>query len=222
MSLAQFFTTFIVIHGVSGMIALVAGTVSVIAKKGSVIHKKSGMIFFYGMMLAGSSGIMASVLPGHYNPFLFVVGLFSVYLVLTGYRALKFTKVKTRSQLGPDIILAWGMMCVAVLMVLFGSYVILKIDTIGVVLIIFGVIAFLNGYNDLKAFKNIKTLRSKAIRLHIAKISGGYIAAFTAFLVTNQILPAMLSWLLPTVFGIVFIGYWLRKTRRKKKRIVSQ
>lgn len=221
MSLVQFFTVFIAIHAISGMIALVAGTVSVIVKKGGKIHKKSGKVFFYGMMLAGGSGILASVLPEHYNPFLFVVGLFSIYLVVTGYRALKFTKVKTKAQLRPDISLAWGMMVVAVLMVLFGSYVILKIDTIGIVLVIFGIIAFLNGYNDLKAFRDIKTLRSKSIRLHIGKISGGYIAAFTAFLVTNQLLPAMLSWLLPTVFGIIFIAYWLRNTRRKKKKGVA-
>ncbi len=221
MSLAQFFTVFIAIHVISGMIGLIAGTISVIAKKGGKIHKTSGKVFFYAMMFAGGSGIVASVLPEHYNPFLFVVGLFSIYLVLTGYRALKFTKVKTKAQLRPDSILAWGMIVVAVLMVLFGSYVILKIDTIGIVLIIFGVIAFLNGYNDLKAFSDIKTLRTKALRLHIGKISGGYIAAFTAFLVTNQVLPALLSWLLPTVFGIVFITYWLRKTRRKKKVVTS-
>jgi uncharacterized membrane protein len=217
MSLTQFFTIFIAIHAVSGMIALVAGTISVIAKKGGKVHKKSGKVFFYGMMLAGGSGIVASVLPGHYNPFLFVVGLFSIYLVLSGYRALNFTKVRTTAQLRPDIILAWTMIVVAVLMVLFGSYVLIKIDSIGIVLLVFGVIAFLNGYNDLKAFKDLKTLRKKAIRLHIGKISGGYIAAFTAFLVTNAILPSLLSWLLPTVFGIVFITYWLRKTRIKKK-----
>ena len=217
MSLTQFFTIFIAIHAISGMISLVAGTISVIAKKGGKAHKKSGKIFFYGMLLAGGSGIVASLLPGHYNPFLFVVGLFSIYLVLSGYRALKFTKVKTRAQLRPDIILAWGMITVAVLMISFGSYVLIKIDTIGVVLIIFGVIAFLNGYNDLKAFKDLKTLRKKAIRLHIAKISGGYIAAFTAFLVTNAVLPSLLGWLLPTVFGTIFIMYWLRKTRIKKK-----
>ena len=221
MSLTQFFTIFIAIHAISGMISLVAGTISVIAKKGGKVHKKSGKVFFYGMMLAGSSGIVASLLPGHYNPFLFVVGLFSVYLVLSGYRALKFTKVKTRAQLRPDIILAWAMILVAALMISFGSYVLIKIDTIGVVLIIFGVIAFLNGYNDLKAFKDLKTLRKKAIRLHIGKISGGYIAAFTAFLVTNAVLPSLLGWLLPTVFGTVFITYWLRKTRIKKKVATS-
>lgn len=221
MSLVQFFTVFITIHAVAGMIALITGTISVIAKKGGKVHKKSGKVFFYGMIVAGSSGIIASLLPEHYNPFLFVVGLFSIYLVVSGYRALGFTKIKTKAQLRPDILLAWGMMVVAVLMVLFGGYVLIKIDTIGIVLLIFGVIAFFNGYTDLKAFRNLKTLRAKAIRLHIGKISGGYIAAFTAFLVTNQILPTLLSWLLPTVFGTIFITYWLRKMRRKKKVIAS-
>jgi len=219
MSLAQFFTVFIAIHAISGMISLIAGTISVIAKKGGKVHKTSGKVFFYGMILAGGSGMVASVLPEHYNPFLFVVGLFSMYLVLTGYRALKFTKIKTKRQLRPDRILAWGMIVVAVLMVLFGSYVLLNVGSIGIVLVVFGIIAFLNGYNDLKSFRDLKSLRTKALGLHIGKISGAYIAAFTAFLVTNQVLPALLSWLLPTAFGFVFIRYWLRKTRRKNREV---
>jgi len=58
--------------------------------------------------------------------------------------------------------------------------------------------------------------------MHIGKISGGYIAAFTAFLITNQVLPSIVGWLLPTVLGSVFIAYWLRKTKVKKKTTIEK
>lgn len=218
MTLSQFFTVFIFIHAVSGMISLVTGTISVITKKGGKLHKKSGKIFYYSMLVAGGSGIGASVIPGHYNPFLFVVGLFSLYLVISGYRALKYTRIKDKSQLRPDSIIAKTMIVIAILMVFFGSYIAITTNRIGIVLIVFGIIAFLNGFNDLKAFKDISTLKKKAVRLHIGKISGGYIAAFTAFLVTNAVLPSLFNWLLPTLFGTIFITYWQRKMKTKKRQ----
>ena len=223
MSLSQFFTVFIFIHAVAGMIGLLSGTISVVAKKGGKLHNKSGKVFYYAMVVAGGSGIVASLIPGHYNLFLFVVGLFSIYLVVSGYRALGFTKIRDKKALRLDKGLAWGMLVIGVLMIGFGLFLALQkyqyIDgtTIGIVSMVFGLIGGLNGYNDLRAFKDLKTLRKKALRLHIGKITGGYIAAFTAFLVTNNVLPSLWSWLLPTLFGTIFITYWQRKVRPKKK-----
>lgn len=218
MTIEHIFIIFITLHAIAGGISLIAGTISVIAKKGGKLHKKSGKVFFYGMMVAGLSGIGASVFPNHYNPFLFVVGLFSIYLVLSGYRALGFIRIRDRKALQSDILLAWAMIIIGFLMILFGIYIIVKGAMIGSVLIVFGLIGGLNGYNDLRAFKDLKTLRKKAIRLHIGKITGGYIAAFTAFLVVNDVLPSIMSWLLPTAFGFIFITYWQRKVTPKSKK----
>ena len=221
MTIDQFFTVFILIHAICGSISLLAGTISVIAKKGGQWHKKSGIIFYYGMVMASISGIVAAFIPGHLNPFLFVVGLFSFYLVLTGYRALRFKRIKTTAQLFWDKILAWGMLIVGFGMIALGTFVLVKGNGLGSILIVFGVIAIFNAFIDLRAFRDLKLLRKKSLRLHIGKISGAYIAAFTAFFVTNQVLPALLSWLLPTVFGILFIGYWLRKTRMVRKPTIQ-
>lgn len=224
MTLEHIFTILITLHAIAGGLSLIAGTVSVIAKKGGKLHKKSGKVFFYGMMVAGLSGIGASVFPDHLNPFLFVVGLFSVYLVLSGYRALGFTRIRDRKSLRLDIGLAWTMLIIGLVMIGFGlilvldTHKIIDLTTVGLVLIVFGLIGGLNGYNDLRAFKDLKTLRKKAIKLHIGKITGGYIAAFTAFLVVNDVLPSIMSWLLPTAFGLIFITYWQRKVSPKSKK----
>lgn len=217
MTIEQFFRVFITFHAIGGFVSLVSGTISVIARKGNRWHKKAGMVFYYGMMVAGISGIIASMIPGHESPFLFVVGLFSVYLVLSGYRALRFKRVREQRSLRWDKVIAWSMVLVAIGMLFFGLRAVVGGAVMGWVLVVFGAIGLLNAVGDLKAMRDLKTLRKKALRLHISKISGGYIAAFTAFFVTNGVLPALLSWLLPTVFGVLFIGYWLRKTRLQKK-----
>ena len=217
MNYDTFFKIFIALHAIGGFISLIAGTISVIARKGNLWHKKAGMVFYYGMLVAGISGIVASLLPDHNNPFLFVVGLFSVYLVLSGYRALRFNKVKVMSELRYDKIISWSMLIIGLAMIIYGALSLLSGSSMGWILIIFGGIGVLNAVNDIRAMRDIASLRTKYLRLHIGKITGGYIAAFTAFFVTNQVLPALLSWLLPTIFGVLFIGYWLRKTKPRKK-----
>jgi uncharacterized membrane protein len=80
----------IILHASFGGIAFVAGLIAMIAKKGQLVHKKGGLIFFYTMVTSGTSAMLIAVLPNHENPFLFSVGIFSLYFVLTGKRALRF------------------------------------------------------------------------------------------------------------------------------------
>lgn len=212
-----FFKIFILSHAFSGFVALFAGTISIIARKGNEWHKKAGIIFYYGMIVAGGSGLVAALLPGHLNPFLFVVALFTLYLTITGYRALNLKNVREKSEIRLDYIYSYAMLTIALGMIFFGVNVLVKGQGMGWVLIVFGTIGILNALADVRAYRDLKSLRKKSLRLHIGKITGAYIAAFTAFFVTNDVLPSVLSWLLPTIFGVIFITYWLRKTKVKKK-----
>jgi uncharacterized membrane protein len=80
----------IYIHAAFGGIALLAGLVSIIAKKGLAIHKKSGIVFFYTMLVSAVTAMIVAFLPNHESPFLFAVGIFSLYFILTGKRSLRF------------------------------------------------------------------------------------------------------------------------------------
>ncbi|EAR12593.1 hypothetical protein PI23P_08205 [Polaribacter irgensii 23-P] len=44
------------------------------------------------MMFFGTIALMVAILPNHESPFLFAVGIFSLYFVLTGNRTLSFKK----------------------------------------------------------------------------------------------------------------------------------
>ena len=82
-------------HAAFGGIALLAGLLAIIAKKGKTLHRKAGLVFFYSMMLSGITALVIAVLPNHESPFLFAVGIFSLYFVFTGNRALKFKRKET-------------------------------------------------------------------------------------------------------------------------------
>ena len=105
MNLQDIIVIGIIIHACFGGLALLAGSISIISKKGGVTHKKAGKIFYYGMLLSGCAALIISVLPKHVNPFLFVIGLFSVYLILMGYCSLRYRRIKEQAELYWDKII---------------------------------------------------------------------------------------------------------------------
>ena len=84
------FKTFLALHILGGATGLITGTINMVRKKGDKRHKQAGKIFLYAMLTAGVSSLVLSVL--HSNYFLFIVGVFTIYLVSTGERYLFLKK----------------------------------------------------------------------------------------------------------------------------------
>ena len=80
------FNLFLFPHIVSGFLALVVAPVAMAVKKGGPQHRLWGKIFFYSMCVVGASAMGMSIIKS--NIFLAMVGVFSFYLVASGYRAL--------------------------------------------------------------------------------------------------------------------------------------
>lgn len=200
----------IYIHAVFGGIALFSGLISIIARKGNTIHKKSGLFFFYSMMLSGIIALLVSVLPKHENPFLFAVGIFSLYFVLTGKRALNFKR--NQSSLKIDKLISFTMLITGILMI---TVPIILTKSINSVLLVFAIIGILFSVRDLILFKNPKRLKKAWLKLHVGKIMGAYISATTAFVVVNEFFPSIYSWFIPGIVGGFIIAYWIKKTNNK-------
>ena len=81
---------------------------------------------------------------------------------------------------------------------------------------VFGTAALVFGLRDLLRFRSPVKLRESWLQLHLGKMTGGYIAAVSAFLVVNQVLPSLLNWFLPSVVGSIYIAYWMRSVKPKK------
>ena len=200
----------IFIHAAFGGIALLAGLVSIIAKKGKNIHRKSGLIFFYSMMLSGIIAMIVAALPNHESPFLFAVGIFSLYFVLTGNRALNFKR--KNPDLKIDKLISIIMITTGVLMILLP---IILTKSINIVLVVYAIVGIIFSVSDLILFRNPERLRKGWLKLHLGKMLGGYISATTAFVVVNEFFPSFYGWFIPGIVGGFVIAYWMRKMNKK-------
>ena len=211
------FTILLLIHIVSGSIGLITGTINLIRKKGDKPHKKIGIFFLSGMLINGVSGLLMSLI--HFNFFLFIVGVFSIYMVGTGQRYLSLkTKLPIQKAFKIDWILSVGMFLFGVGFIIYGVLLLLSSNNFGIVLLVFGFISISMVYQDFKNYQGRNSNKNFWLLVHIQRMMGSYIAAMTAFIVVNNtILPGIVAWLLPTVIVTPLIFKWSRKYKIQTK-----
>jgi uncharacterized membrane protein len=210
-------STLIMIHAGFGGIALLTGFIALSVKKGGYIHRISGKLFFYSMLSSAILALIISALPDHQSLFLFVIGLFSTYLILTGYKALSYKRLRSVSSLLYSKIISYTMLVVAIIMMFIAILPVFRGGAVHIVLVTFGSLALFLSLRDIKLISDTRMLRKKWLTLHIGNMVGGYIAACTAFIVVNQIIPGIYGWLLPTVVGTLYITYWMLKISPNRK-----
>jgi len=208
----------LVLHIIGGFIALVSGLIAMLTRKGGRLHRLNGKIYFGGMTAVFISAVILSV--AHHLPFLLMVGFFSYYMVVRGYRILHLKKLGRGQVPG---VLDWAIVVIAGGFILYLSVggIIKSVAGVGLGYagIVFGVIgcSFLVG--DIRKFRKPPTEKMHWWFTHIAAMCGGYIATVTAFVVVNvQMNPGWVPWLLPTAIGTPLI---MRTTRKYKKRFAS-
>lgn len=208
------------LHIISGSIALITGPIAMFNQDGGKLHRKSGIIYFYSMLVIFVSSIILSIVRE--NWFLFMVGIFSCYLVMTGYRALAL-KMLHRGQKAEKIdwiiviaafLAGIGLMVMGVWM--FWS----QGNSFGLVPFIFGGTMLSGVKEDYKRFTVPPTEKNHWLLKHICGMMGGYIATLTAFLVQNvQTNPSFIAWLAPSVFITPIIIYSTNKIKKGKSKI---
>lgn len=206
----QLVSILIPIHVALGATALVAGAIALSTTKGARWHRLSGKVFFYTMLVSAITACVVAMLPGHINYFLFAIGMFSSYFVLTGYRSLQYKKPP--EDLMPDRIMAIALLILGVGMIIVP---LLTLDGWNPVLTVFGGVGIIFGARDLRMIRHRDILQRRWLRLHLGKMIGGYIAATTAFFVVNEILPGIWNWFTPGIIGGIFIAYWSGRVRKK-------
>ena len=198
-------------HAALGGLALLSGAMAIYVKKGSCWHKRSGRLFFFSMLFSAVSALVISCLPHHESPFLFSIGLFSIYFLITGLRSLGYKRAGIK--LGMDRVIAWLIIIVGIAMIM---YPVLWFRRLDMVLTTFGIVGFVFGIRDLRMLGEIGRPRKNWLKLHLGKMTGGYIAAVTAFFVVNQILPGVWNWFFPGMVGGGYITFWMRKLNKNK------
>ena len=195
-------TAALILHIIAGFTALLTGTAILILRKGGSIHRQAGLVFFIALIAVSFSAFALSLI--HPNAFLFMIGAFTLYQGLSGYRAVKVRLRRTGTW---DLLITLLGACNAVAMCISGQ----------VVLMVFGGISAYLVLSDVRLYS--LTLRHEPVpkptwlKRHIGHMMGSYIATVTAFLVVNfSSSPlGMLVWFAPTAVVVPLILVWTRR-----------
>ncbi|MES2616580.1 MAG: hypothetical protein V4613_01795 [Bacteroidota bacterium] len=210
------FNILLILHIIGGSCSLLLGLYILLTKKGNAIHKRIGKIYYYSMLSAAVLALLLSYL--HPSFFLFIIGIFTAYMLITGKRYLN------KKQQDAISIIDWFITCIMLIFGLafisLGSYYIIKSSALGWVLIVFGGISLIFVYQDYINFKGRSNIKNYWQTTHIQRMMGSYIASATAFLVVNNTyLPGLIAWLLPTALLVPLIIRWSRVYGVKKAQI---
>jgi len=203
----------IYIHAFFGGLGLCAGIGGIIAKKGSLWHKRLGKLFSVGMMVSSLLSLPISRMPNHENLFLFLIGLFTIYLVLAGNRALKY-QGKEKAEL-IDLVISGSMCVFSITMVGFGLFNLATDQGLGILYLFFGGFGLFFTITDFLFYRNPHKTKNAYLISHIRKMNGAFVASVTAFIVAGLSLANLIFWILPSVLGIFYIIYWRRKVQGK-------
>lgn len=208
------------LHILTGSTALLAGPIAMFNQDGGKIHRLSGKIYVWSMYVIFITSMILSVYRN--NLFLFLVGIFSMYLVAGGHRALSLKLLhKGQKAAGID----WFILILSAIagagLISLGIYLITANgNSSGIVPAIFGLIMLSGTREDYKRYTIPPKEKNHWLMKHISGMMGGYIATVTAFLVNNwHTDPPFISWLLPTVIITPFIVITSKKFRKGSGKV---
>jgi len=212
------FKVFLILHIIAGTLGLISGTINIIYKKGGRTHRTIGNVFLYSMLTVSISAFFLSII--HPNYFLFIVGVFTLYLVASGTRYLHLKQlIKGQKAKLIDWILTYFMLFFGIAFIGFGIYHLISGTVFGVVFIVFGGLGLKMVKKDFENFRGRSNLVNVWMIVHIQRMIGAYIAALTAFLVVNnKILPGYIAWLLPTLLFLPVIIKYSKKYQVKRSK----
>jgi len=208
------FKIFLIVHIAGGSIGLLTGLLNIIQNKGGKKHKLIGRVFYFSMLVAGLSSLVLSYLTPNY--FLFMVGIFTLYMVVSGQRFLMHKEIETKGTNVVDWAISLIMLLSGLLFIGLGTWSIVKSNLFGLVFLTFGSLGLLFVWQDFLYFNKISSLKNYWLVGHLQRMTGAFIASLTAFLVVNaqyfpDFIPGFFYWLLPTFVLTPLIINWSRK-----------
>ncbi len=208
------FSIFLTIHIIGGTLGLLAGTYIAIAKKGDKQHKLVGKIFAVSMLGAGFCSFVLATL--HRSDFLFVVGIFTIYMVATGWRYLYLKDIPNGQK---PLLIDWiimGFMAIGALVFTYmGIRLAMEKELFCLVFLFFAQRSVSFIVTDIKTYRGQIEAKNYWLMHHFQRMMGAYIASLTAFAVVNAPEQAsIIPWLSPTVIIVPFVVKWTRQYKR--------
>ncbi len=211
-----FLSIMLMLHIAGGTIALLSGLVAMLTLKGGNNHRLAGKIYFWGMTAVFLGAVAVAI--GHNNEFLLMVGFFSYYMTVRGYRILSLKGLHQGQQAS---LIDWLIISVSGVFVLillsWGVLGMLKGQGMAIVAFVFGTIGSSFLFSDIRKFVKPPSEKMHWWYGHISSMGGSYISAVTAFVVVNIQLPQFqwVLWILPAIIGSIIIGRTIRKYKMR-------
>ncbi|HYF02855.1 MAG TPA: hypothetical protein VEC36_05730 [Patescibacteria group bacterium] len=206
------------IHIIGGTLTLFAGAAALVFKKGSRPHKLSGKIFTWSMAIS----LFASMIPALFknNLFLFMIAVFSLFMLWSGNRALYFLHDKNRQPKPLDYIINGlnFLVCTGgIILCIFEK------NIPGMVFGGFGAAFSILEIRQYSAIRSGKMTPKLWLAKHISMMCGAYISAVTAFLVVNFTAKfGIIVWFIPTIIGSPLIAYFTARFTKSTKNIAPK
>lgn len=202
------------IHILGGGLSLMTGLYVMVANKGDKRHKLMGKIYFWSLLTASLSAIPMCYI--HPNLFLFIVSIFTIYMLVTGFR---FLEIKRLEQISFwDFVFLGLMLITGLVFVVWGGLLVSQSKNFGLVLVIFGLLSLNFVRQDFNTFKGKSKYKNFPLVMHLQRMAGSYISSVTAFVVVNNtLLPGVIAWLLPGFIIAPLIWKWSKTYGVKNK-----
>ncbi|RYZ30209.1 MAG: hypothetical protein EOO10_03655 [Chitinophagaceae bacterium] len=210
-------TVLLILHVISGFTALITGGIASLTKKGGSRHRVSGKWYFWAMTGVFVTAIAVSILKS--LAFLFMIGFFSYYFVVRGYRQLYLKGLGRTQKASPlDWFITGSALLFGVGLISWAVYQKLSGISFWPVPLVFGIVSASFAVADAKLYIKGPVYKQHWLAGHIVSMGAGYIATWTAFVVTNiKFLPPVFVWLAPSVIGSVVISRSVRRYVKPKK-----
>ncbi len=206
----------ILLHIITGSIALLLGIIALVSTKGGKTHNTSGKYFLRLILIVILTGLIGVFVFGR-NTFLLVITVLSGYVSFSGYRILL---LKSNTPKKIDLLAA----IISLLTLVYFLYYFKSIGMIWSPIIIYstvGAILFIITYDLLRYLIPKKRYKKHRIWIyeHIYKMTSAFSALFAAFTGTvfekyqphSQYLPSLIGILIIIGFIIYVYKYGLKK-----------
>ncbi len=205
------------LHILAGFVGFFVAPVALVVRKGGAAHRRWGQVFFWAMMLAGSTAIFIATFKG--LTFLLLTGIFSMYLAVFGYRSL-YHKRLAQGKARPAL-LDWLMVSIGLL--IFGGTIVYGLVAGMVPSIVFGGVGVLTAGRQLRAFLQRGPWPAGQWLLnHMSGFVGAYIAAISAFSATSlHFIPWPWNFLWPTLLMVPLL-VWAQSRYKARFRQGTQ
>jgi hypothetical protein len=201
------------LHITAGFLGFFVAPAALYVRKGGPAHRLWGRIFFWAMVVAGSTAIVSAALNG--LTFLLLTGIFSLYLAWFGYRSV-YHKRLSRGQERPAVADWVGVGAGTLIFAGTLGYGLLHLKT-NPVPVVFGSIGLMTTLRQIRGFRSYSAWPAGQWLLnHISGFVGSYVAAVSAFSVTSlKFIPFPLNFLWPTLV-IIPPMIWVQHRYKKQ------